>query len=377
MIALIVVMSVMNGFRTELRSRILGIDGHISVYNYNGTISSFDTVIDDIKTIDGVTHVFPLIEGQVMATAHEVANGAIVRAMRAKDLQKKTLVAENLISGSFSHFTGKDTVIIGYRLAQALGVGVGDALTLISPQGTVTVMGTIPRHKDYRIVGLFDVGMSEYDSSTVFMPLEAGQLFFKHRESVNAMEVMVSDAEQSLAIGKRIEEHLGASFQALDWQRKNSSFFNALQTERVAMFVILTLIIMVAALNIISSMIMLVYDKGRNIAILRTMGATRGMILRIFFMTGASIGVIGTAIGFVLGISFAKNIESIRRWLQSVTGHEFFDPLIYYLTALPSEVNNTEVASVIFVALLLSFLAPIYPAWKAAKVHPAEALRYE
>lgn len=376
-IALIVVMSVMNGFRTELRSRILGIEGHITLTGYGAGISNFDTLAKEIRGMEEVTSVAPMVEGQAMATSHGAAMGTLVRAMRREDLERKTLVASNITGGSLEDFIGKDVVILGFRLAQSLGVGLGDTVTLIAPQGTATVMGTIPRHKDYEVIGLFDVGMSEYDSSTVFMPLEAGQLFFKYPGSVNTLEIMVKHVEDAYDTSVEINQKTDERYNIVDWQRKNSSFFGALQTERVAMFVILTLIILVAALNIISSMIMLVYDKGHNIAILRTMGATKGMIMRIFFMTGASIGVVGTVIGFVLGVAFATNIESIRRGLQSLTGHEFFDPLIYYLTSLPSEINNGEVASVVIVALLLSFLAPIYPAWKAARMHPAEALRYE
>ena len=376
-IALIVVMSVMNGFRTELRSRILGIDGHINLYSYTGRINDFDKLANQLKDTQGITHISPMIEGQVMVTAHGEASGALVRAMRLQDLKDKPLVADHITMGDLKDFSGNDVVMLGYRLAQTLGVSVGDVVTLISPQGTSTIMGTIPRHKEYEVVGLFDIGMSEYDSSTAFMPLEAGQLFFKYPSAVNSLEIMVDHPEKAYDISQVINKKTAGQYNLLDWQRKNSSFFNALQTERVTMFIILTLIILVASLNIISSMIMLVYDKGRNIAILRTMGATRGTIMRIFFMTGAAIGVTGTVIGFVLGVAFATNIEAIRRWLQSLTGHEFFDPLIYYLTSLPSEINNMEVASVVIVALSLSFLAPIYPAWKASKMNPAEALRYE
>ncbi len=374
---LIVVMSVMNGFRAELVKRILGINGHVVVYGYGGYIDNYDKLAKDLATIHNVNLVRPMIEGQVMAVAHGNTNGALIKSFRLEDLKNKKLLWDNLQLKNEADFSGTEAVILGAELARNLGVFPGDTLTLISPQGNNTIMGSIPRHKDYRVVGTFNVGMYEYDSSTILMPLEAGQLFFKLPNRVNAMEVITDNPQQAGAVADEIILKTRGQFSITDWQQSNASFFNALKVERTVMFLILTLIIVVAAFNIISSMIMLVNDKGRNIAILRTMGATKGMIMRIFFMTGASIGVVGTFMGFALGVGFASNIEAIRKWLESLTGNKLFDPVIYYLAELPAEIENGEVASVVVMGLVLSFLATLYPAWKAARMNPAEALRYE
>lgn len=374
---LIVVMSVMNGFRAELVKRILGINGHVVVYGYDGHIDNFDKLAKDLATLHNVSLVRPMIEGQVMAVAHGNTNGALIKSFRLDDLKNKKLLWDNLQLKNEADFSGTESIILGAELARSLGVFPGDTLTLISPQGNNTIMGSIPRHKEYRVVGTFNVGMYEYDSSTILMPLEAGQLFFKLPNQVNAMEVITTNPQQASAVAEDIITKTKGRFSVTDWQQSNASFFNALKVERTVMFLILTLIIVVAAFNIISSMIMLVNDKGRNIAILRTMGATKGMVMRIFFMTGASIGVVGTFIGFGLGVGFASNIETIRRGLESLTGNTLFDPVIYYLSELPAEIENSEVASVVVMGLVLSFLATLYPAWKAARMNPAEALRYE
>jgi lipoprotein-releasing system permease protein len=258
-----------------------------------------------------------------------------------------------------------------------MGVHVGDDVTLISPQGTTTAFGTVPRIKSYRVAGTFDLGMSEYDSSFVFMALPAAQLFFNVPNAVTSLEIFTSDPDDIGSIRRAASEAVGDKGRLFDWQQANSSFFNAIQVERNVMFLILTLIILVAAFNIISSMIMLVKDKGRDIAILRTMGATRGMVLRIFILTGASIGIVGTIGGFLLGLGFAANIETIRQVIQHLTGTQLFDPTIYFLSQLPAKVDPVEVTVVVVMALALSFLATLYPSWRAARLDPVEALRYE
>lgn len=375
---LIVVMSVMNGFRTELLGRILGINGHITLSSYQGDIKNYDALAAKLRKTQGIVSVSPVIEGQAMATNSGAATGAIIKAMKPSDfIAHKKMVSEHIISGNVKAFQGTDSVIIGSKLAQTLGVHTGGSITLLSPKGTATIMGTIPKHKAYKVVGIFDVGMYEYDSSTIFMPLEAGQLFYLYPDAVNSLEMFTVDANQASAIASNLNKLTRGEYNIASWEAANASFFNALKTERVVMFFILTLIIVVAAFNIISSMIMLVNDKARNIAILRTMGATKGMILRIFFMTGAAIGIIGTTLGFLLGLGFAENIESIRHWLESLTGSNLFDPVIYYLSSLPVEIENGEVAMVVVVSLVLCLLATLYPAWKASRLNPAEALRYE
>ncbi len=374
---LIIVMSVMNGFRQELLTRILGLNGHLSVYGQTNAMKNYEGLSKEIRTIRGVVSVTPMIEGQVMVTARGVAQGGVVRAFRPADLAKRKIIAGNMQQGSLADFKGKNNIVIGDRLAQKLGVRVGDKVTLISPKGTVTAFGTMPRLKAYKLVGTFSIGMFEYDSSFIFMPLEAAQIYFKLPGAVTNLEVFGNNPETAPKLGTEIMLKLGGKARVHDWQRANASFFNAIQVERNVMFLILTLIIVVAAFNIISSMIMLVKDKGRDIAILRTMGATRGMIMRVFFLAGASVGTIGTLAGFVLGLAFAENIESIRQWIQGLTGTDLFAAEIYFLSQLPAVVNPTEVITVVVMGLAMSFAATLYPSWRAAKLDPAEALRYE
>jgi len=374
---LIIVMSVMNGFRSELLGRILGLNGHFVVQSAGGDTKNYGELADKLSRVEGVVLAAPIIEGQVMATANNQAGGALVRGISPADLTARKLIAGNIRTGNLDAFAGRDAVLIGDRLARKMGVNVGDKITLISPQGTVTPFGSVPRHKAYTVVATFQVGMYEYDSTFVFMPLEAAQTYFRMPEAASGIEVFVDRPDRVDRYRAAIRRQVGAEARITDWQRINSHFFNALQVERNVMFLILTLIILVAAFNIISSLIMLVQDKGKQIAILRTIGATRGSIMRIFFLAGASIGVVGTIAGFVLGLAFCLNIESIRRFLESLTGTELFAAEIYFLSRLPAEIDPTEVASVVAMALALSFLATVYPSWRAASIDPVEALRYE
>ena len=374
---LIIVMAVMNGFRQELLTRILGINGHLSVYGQTNQIAAFDPIAEKMRAVEGVKIVSPMVEGQVMATANGVAQGAVVRGFRPRDLRRRKIIAENIQAGSFAEFKGSNAVIIGARMATKMGLAIGDKITLISPKGNATAFGTVPRMKAYRVVATFQIGMYEYDSNFVFMPLSAAQIYFKLPGAVSNLEVFIADPDNASAVAGRINKALKGQVRIHDWQRVNASFFNAIQVERNVMFLILTLIIVVAAFNIISSMIMLVKDKGKDIAILRTMGVTQGQIMRIFFIAGASIGTIGTMAGFVLGLAFAENIETIRQWIQGLTGTELFAAEIYFLSQLPAVVNPSEVVSVVLMGLGLSFLATLYPSWRAARLDPAEALRYE
>jgi lipoprotein-releasing system permease protein len=268
-------------------------------------------------------------------------------------------------------------VVIGSRLAQRLGIRPGGNITLISPQGTATVFGTVPRIKTYRVAGTFEVGMFEFDNGIIFMPMPTAQTFFNLDQAVSSLEIMVADPDNIRAYDREVYDALGGQARIYDWQQSNLSFFNAVEVERNVMFLILTLIILVAAFNIVSSMIMLVKDKGHDIAILRTMGATRGMILRIFLLAGASVGIVGTLAGFVLGVEFAAHIEQIRRVLQAIIGTDLFSAEIYFLTQIPARIDPYEVGTVVGMAFVLTFLATIYPSWRAARLDPVEALRYE
>jgi lipoprotein-releasing system permease protein len=373
---LIVVLAVMSGFRAELLNRVLGFNGHITVQAGPQGIASFDDLAARLRSTDGVVEVTPLVTGQVMATANQVASGALVRGIRLADLIGRRAISDHVQAGTLEGLT-KDQIAIGSRMAYRMGVGPGDRLQLISPKGTPTALGTMPRIKAYEIGAIFEVGMYEYDNTVIFMPLDAAQLYFQLDGRANELEVMVKDPDRVGIYRKDIAEAVGGAGRLVDWQQANASFFTALKVERNVMFLILSLIIMVAAFNIISGMIMLVKDKGRDIAILRTMGATRGAIMRIFFMSGATIGVVGTVAGFVLGVAFAANIETIRQWLQGLTGTELFAAEIYFLSHLPARIEALDVISVVAMGLALSLLATLYPSWRAARLDPVEALRYE
>lgn len=375
---LIIVMSVMNGFRAELFDRVLGLNGHLSVLpNTRMPLQDYAGMVDTLKKVEGVLEVSPAVEGQALITNRGSATGAMIRGIRPDVMQRRSIIADNIIEGTLDNFKGGN-IAIGLRMANKLGLRVGDKLTLISPTSKATVFGSAPRMKAYTIAAFFNVGMYEYDSSFVFMPLEAAKTFFRTGKGVTGIEVFVETPHSFRAIESRVYTALkGQPARLLNWQQSHSSFFTALQVEKNVMFLILTLIILVAAFNIISGLIMLVKDKGHDIAILRTMGATRGSIMRIFFLAGASIGVVGTTAGLAFGIVFTQNIEHIRQGLQSLTGTELFSAEIYFLSHLPAIMDWSEVTQVMLMALALSFLATLYPAWRAARLDPVEALRYE
>lgn len=376
---LIIVMAVMNGFRAELMGRILGLNGHLGVSApFGDGLKDFDAVAERLRSVDGVVRVTPIIEGQAMATVRGTASGALVRGIRPADIKKHPSLRKNIVRGSLENFKNDRDIVIGNRFAERYGLSVGGKITLIAPSSRVTAFGSVPRLKSFRVRAIFEIGMYEYDSSFLFTTLNAARSFFKTGTGkITNLEIMLTSPDLVKSTRSQIAKQAGVPVRILDWQRTNASFFNAIQVERNVMFLILTLIIVVAAFNVISGLIMMVNDKGKDIAILRTMGATRGMIMRIFLLSGMAVGLIGTAAGFLLGLAFSLNIETIRQWLQTLTNTKLFQAEIYFLSQLPAKVDPVEVATVTGMALGLSFLATIYPSWRAARLDPVEALRYE
>ncbi len=373
---LIVVLSVMNGFRKELLDKIVGINGHIFVQPIDRPLTDFAEVSAQIAKAAGVRRAIPLVEGQAFASSQYNGSGVLVRGVRGTDMQRIEAVAGNLRQGTLDKFDSAGGVAIGKRLAEALSLHVGDTITLITPRGAATPFGTAPRIKGYPVVAVFELGMSEFDATFVFMPLNEAQGYFNREGDVNLIEVFLDNADRVDEARAAIDAAVERPVLLTDWRQRNRTFFSALEVERNVMFLILTLIVLVAALNIISGLTMLVKDKGEDIAILRTMGATRGAILRVFMITGTSIGVVGTLAGLVLGLVLALNVETIRQVIARLTNSNLFPAELYFLSRLPAEIDPTEVATVVGMALVLSILAPLYPAWRAARLDPVQALRY-
>ncbi|PLP60482.1 lipoprotein-releasing system transmembrane subunit LolC [Mesorhizobium loti] len=375
---LIVVMAVMNGFRAELLSRILGINGHLIVTPVDLPLEDYAELAKRINGVPGVKYAIPLVEGQVLAQGNVGSGGgALVRGIRGEDLGKVTLVANNIKQGSIVGFDTAGGVAIGRRMAENLGLVLGDTITLISPDGDVSPLGTTPRLKGYPVTAIFEVGMSEYDTSIVYMPFSEAQMYFNSEGKAQSLEIYLDNPDEVEAIKPKVEEAALRQIYLTDWRQRNETFFSALQVQRNVMFMILTMIVLVAALNIISGLVMLVKDKGHDIAILRTMGATRGAVLRIFLMTGAAIGVVGTVAGVLLGVLICLNVERIREFFSWLSGTVLFNPELYFLSQLPAKMDAGETFSVIIMALVLSFIATLFPAWRAARLDPVEALRYE
>lgn len=373
---LIIVMSVMNGFRQELFSRILGLNGHLNVYAPSGFLSDYDSLLERVIFLDGIKEASPVVESQSLITFKANSRGILVRGLRANDFERRDTLKDSIVDGSMELYR-EGQVAIGSVLAEKLRINIGDDITLTSPKVKSTPFGTMPIQRKFKVGAIFDVGMYEYNSGFVFMPLETAQNFFQIPDQVTSIEVFLKNPNALDQMRKSVERAVEGYASVYDWRDMNASFYNALKTERNVMFLILTLIILIAAFNIISSMIMLVKDKGQDIAIMRTMGATSGSMLRVFMLCGASIGMVGTFVGSVIGISFALNIESIRQFLEGLTGTELFSDEIYFLSQLPAVVEWSEVITVIGMAFFLSFAATLYPAWRASKLDPVEALRYE
>lgn len=376
--ALIIVMSVMNGFRHDLVERIIGMNGHLAVYSNRGPLTHFDALTEEIKKLPGITGANPIVEGQAMAMAHGNTTGVQVHGIHSADLEARKSVSDHFIMGRMSLFDRPNAAIIGKRLAEKLGLFLGDKMTLVAPEGNATAFGTMPRTRTFEIAAIFDAGMIQYDSVFVFLPLTSAQKFFQLGEGVTGIEVFTENPE-NLDSYKDVVLPLiaGKDYRIFDWQQANQPFFSTIKVERNVMFIILTLIILVASFNVISTLIMLVKDKGRDIAILRTMGATKGMIMRIFFIAGSSIGAFGAFVGTVGGLLFSWNIDSIRKWIESFSGTELFRAEVYFLSKLPAQVDPNEVILVVTISLALTFLASLYPAWRASRLDPVEALRYE
>lgn len=373
---LIIVMSVMNGFRQELFGRILGLNGHMNVYSLQGPLYDYDYLASKIQPVNGIQDVTPIIESQGLVSKGGSSTGVMVRGIAWKDFVNRPILRDSIKEGKIEDFTD-NRIAIGSVLAEKLKLRPGDSVTITSPQVKSTPFGSMPRQRAYEIAVIFDVEMYEYNSGFIFMPLEAAQTFFQLPNAVTALEIFLKNPDRLDELRKAVSVVIEGKAGVYDWRDMNRNFYNALQTERNVMFLILTMIIIVAAFNIISSMIMLVKDKGHDIAIMRTMGATRNNMMKIFMLTGASIGIAGTLFGSLLGISFALNIDSIRRVLEGMTGWHLWEAEIRFLSEIPADVDWTEVLSIILMAFGLSILATIYPAWRAARLDPVEALRYE
>ena len=376
--ALIIVMSVMNGFRAELFDKIVGLNGHAVVQGYDGRLSNWEQIADQARKTPGVTSALPLIEQPLMASANGRVEGVLVRGMRMPDILANKTITSNVVAGDLRSIApGTNRVAIGSRLAEALGAYPGSEISLISPEGRSTVVGTVPRIVSYTVGAIFEVGIYDYDKAFVLMPMPEAQDLLMLGDQVGIVEIQTSNPDKVEQIVAPIQQTVRGHGIIVDWRQMNSALFQALEVERVAMFVVLSLIVLVAVFNILSSLIMLVRAKTRDIAILRTMGATRGTIMRVFFITGAAIGTVGTLAGLVLGVIICLNVESIRQFVSWLTSTDVFSPELYFLSQLPADMNLGETVSVIIMALALSYLATIYPAWRAARLDPVDALRYE
>ena len=375
---LIVVMSVMNGFRTELVDRILGINGHLIIYSKNErTIPNYTKIINKILDTPNVVAVTAHLEGQALAKNKNSISGVIIRGSKWSDLAAKKLLWKSLNQSTISNFKDKQNIIMGYRLGQKLNLKVGDFVSLISPNGMETALGVLPVNQNFKVGGFFDMGMYEYDNNFIFIPWKKAELFLSTNNIAHGIEVFLKDQKLTSSVNLQLQSKLNKNLIVIDWKKRNSSFMNALAVEKNVMFVILTLIILVAAFNIISSMIMLVQTKKADIALMRTMGASQYLIIKVFMLTGSIIGFLGTFVGVLLGVFVSMNIEKIRQLITSIFDQELFSAEIYFLSKLPSNININEVLIVICISIFLTLLASIFPAWKASKISPAEALRYE
>jgi lipoprotein-releasing system permease protein len=376
--ALIIVMSVMNGFRAELFEKVVGLNGHAVIQGYGGRLEDWRPVLDQARRTPGVTSASALIEQPLMATNQGRVEAILLRGVPRADILTNPTMNSNVIVGSLANLRpGSDNVAVGSRLAELLGLNVGSSLTIISPQGRTTPFGTVPRIVDYRVGAIFEIGLYDFDKAFVVMPIEEAQNFLMMGDAVGMIEVETVDADRVQEILAPLTEAVTGRAIVNDWRSMNSALFEALQVERVAMFVVLSIIVLVAVFNILSSLIMLVRAKTRDIAILRTMGATRGGLMKVFMTVGVTIGVLGIVAGMALGAVFLFYRQAVVRFVQWVTGQNLWDPSVRFLTELPAKTDPVEVTAIVVMALGLSFLATLYPAWKAASTDPVQVLRYE
>ena len=375
--ALIVVMAVMTGFRLDLMDKIIGLNGHMFLQGIETPLTDYAAVAERVSKVPGVKLALPIVEGQVFASSQYGQSGGLTRGVREADLKRLPGVAGNITQGTLDGFDKGESVAVGAKLAEHLSLRAGDQITLVTPHGAQTPFGVTPRLKSYNVAAVFKVGMANFDGAFIFMPLSEAQAFFNLDGQANVIEVYVDDPDHIDALKPAITAAEQRPMIDTDWRETNRTFFDVLSVEASVMFVILSLIVLVAALNMISGLIMLVQDKTRAVAILRTMGATRGAILRIFLITGASIGFAGTFTGLIAGLIVARNVEPLRKFVSWVTGANLFPPEVYNLSGLPSRIQSSDVMAVVAMALVLSLLATIYPSWRAARLDPIEALRYE
>jgi len=376
--ALIIVMSVMNGFRAELFDKITGLNGHAIVQGYEGRLQDWQQIAVAARQLPGVTSATPLIEQPLMASANGRVEGVLVRGMRLDDIRQNPVIAKNVKSGSLALVTpGSNRVAIGSRLAEALGAYPGTTISLISPEGRSTVVGTVPRIVSYTVAAIFEVGVYDYDNSFVIMPIQDAQQLLLMGDNVSTIEVQTKDPDKVDSIVAPLEPMVQGKGVIIDWKQMNSALFDALEVERVAMFVVLSLIVLVAVFNILSSLIMLVRAKMRDIAILRTMGASRRGMMKVFVTVGVTIGSLGIILGLIFGAIFLYFRQDILDVIQYLTGENLWDPSVRFLSDLPSKTDPFEVTAIVLTALVLSFLATLYPAWKAASTDPVQVLRYE
>jgi lipoprotein-releasing system permease protein len=374
---LIVVMSVMNGFHRELMDKIVGINGHAFLQAPEPPFADWDDVASKTSALPGVKLAIPLVESAAGVSSQYAQSGALVRGIREKDIIRLPGIVGNVRDGTLQGFDKAEGVAIGQRLAENLGVRVGDKVSVLIAKGAQTPFGVAPRIKAYPVVAIFQIGMSEFDNLFIYMPLPEAQAFFNKEKEATVVEAFVDDPDKMDEFRFQLEKAVARPLIVTDWRQRNKTFFETLQVEKNILFIILTLIVIVAAFNIVSGLTMLVKDKTSDIAILRTMGATRGAVLRIFLIIGASIGIAGTTAGFLLGLALAKNLEAIRTLLNKLLQTNLFPAEFYFLSRLPSIVDPKEVAVVVVMTLVLAVLASIYPAWKAASLDPIEALRHE
>ena len=374
---MIIVLSIQNGLRDELLNSILGFKGHISIISVSDNLYDYKSLDNQVSSSKGVVNASPMIESQVLVSNENRSSGALVRGLEKTDLLNRSLISNNIISGSLKDYNNHNSVIVGSRLAAALGVFTNDNITLISPQGTITALGSIPRLKTYKIIGIFEVGHFQYDRSFIFMSLNEAQRYFRLGDIVSKIEVFVDNPDKLQVPSQSIRDILNADLTMFDWQEENHSIFSALKVQKNVMFLIVMLIVLVAAFNIISSLIMMVKDKGSAIAILRTVGAPKAMIMRIFLIAGTSVGLAGTIFGTIAGLIFTYYISSIQSFIENMSGTKLFSPEIYYFSHLPCKVVTGEVIMVILISLGLSILATLYPSWRASRLDPVVALRYD